>query len=126
MNEIVEVIQRYSAWLYVLLAILILRQIRLLWRAAREHDTSLFGLERETATGKAVRALVSLMLYAAIGLAVYSITSVAPPPAEEPESAPAILRTPPTAILPTDTPTAPPYTPTRPPARIVTRTPEGG
>ncbi|MCB0216136.1 MAG: hypothetical protein H6648_04540 [Caldilineae bacterium] len=127
MTALVTVIERYSAWLYVLLGVLMTRQIHHMWRAAREHDTALFGLEREAATGKAVRALVSLLLYGTIGLGVYTVTTaIAPglPKLGEPGGpAPPILQPPPTAAIETDTPTAPPYTVTPPPARIITSTP---
>ena len=79
MTALVTVIERYSAWLYVLLGVLMTRQIHHMWRAAREHDTALFGLEREAATGKAVRALVSLLLYGTIGLGVYTVTTAIAP-----------------------------------------------
>jgi hypothetical protein len=127
MNEFVLVIGRYAGWLYFLLALLALRQLYGIWRAAREHASSLFGLEREAATGKAIRELVSLMLSGTIAVGVYTIaTTVAPSLPQQPTGAsPPIIQTPPTAALDTDTPTPLPYTPTPPPLRIVTRAPEG-
>lgn len=127
MSEFVLVIGRYAGWLYFLLALLALHQLYGMWRASREHASSLFGLEREAATGKAIRAMVSLMLCGTIAAGVYTIaTTVAPDLPQQPAGAsPPIIQTPPTAALETDTPTPPPYTPTPPPLRIVTRPPEG-
>ena len=132
MVEFVAVIQRYAAWLYLMLGAFMLQQFYSIWKAAREHGTSLFGLEREAATGKAMRAFITLMLFSTIAAGVYTIQSVVAPamrsvpgePTEIPERRRSpIEMAPPTADLPTDTVTPPAETATPEPLRIITSTP---
>lgn len=134
MVEFVAVIQRYALWLYVLLGAFIVQQFYTIWRAAREHGTSLFGLEREAATGKAMRALVTLMLFCTIAAGVYTVQTVVAPAMRsgpgETTDAPQRRRNaleipPPTVDLPTDTATPPAETATPEPIRIITSTPVG-
>lgn len=127
MVEVALALQTYAGWLYVLVGLLLARQAFNLWRAGRERATSLFGLEREAATGKAVRALVVSLLLATIGIGIYTVANVIvpalPPGARRLESHEPILQPPPTADWPTDTPTPPAATATRPLPLIVTATP---
>jgi len=127
MAELIHAIQQYALWLYVLLVLVMLREVVAMWRAGRDRDVSLFSLEREAATGRAVQSLVTLFLLMTIGVGVYSVTNVLAPalPPETTsraeESAP-LVGTPLSAPLPSET-LMPTSTPTRRPLRIVTAPP---
>jgi|GEM_PF-3184027 hypothetical protein len=127
MIDLVHAIRNYAAWLYTLLALLMAREVLAMWRAGRDRDVALFGLEREAATGRAVRSLITLFLLATIAVGVYTLANVVAPVVDTPAfrrsvgGAP-LIETPPTMDLPTDTPTPAPATATRPP-RIVTAVP---
>lgn len=125
MVELIQAIQAYAGWLYGLLIVLMLREMLLLRSAERERRLSMFGLERDAATGRAVRALVTLLLLCTVGIGIYTVATVIAPvlpesSRREAQEAP-ILQTPPGVAWPTDSPTPPP-TPTRRPVRIVTPT----
>jgi len=128
MVEVAVALQAHAGWLYVLVGLLLARQAFNLWQAGREHATALFGLEREAATGKAIRSLVMSLLLVTIGVGVYTMANVIvpslPADARRPETQAPIVHPPPTADWPTDTPTPLPATPTRPLPAIVTATPE--
>jgi hypothetical protein len=128
MAELITAIARYAPWLYVVLGLLMVREVVTMWRAGHEHDLSLFSLEREAATGRAVRSLVTLFLLATIGVGVYAVTNVIAPTLSERELRQArgdvpIVETPLVAVLASDTP-EPVATPTRRPVRIVTAPPD--
>jgi len=129
MPELILAIREYAGWLYALLALLAVREVLGLLRTGRDHDLALFGLEREAATGRAVRALLTLFLLVSIGVGVALVAEVLAPALPEQaarrsrEDAP-LIETPPTVVLPTDTPTPRPPTPTRRLPRIVTAAPE--
>jgi hypothetical protein len=129
MPELIIAVRDYAGWLYVGLALLALRELVILLRSGREHDVAMFRLQREAATGRAVRALITLFLLATIGMGVFLVSAVLAPALpyratfqahrDEP-----LIETPPTVVLPTDTPTPPPAVPTRRVPRIVTAPPE--
>jgi hypothetical protein len=126
MLVVVRAIQTYAGWLYALLAALIVVQLATMWRAGHEREVALFGLEREAATGKAVRAFVTLLLLVTIWSGIYTVATVVAPalPWELQEAGSAIPTTPQLSELPTAAPTDT-ETPTPAPApRIVTSTPE--
>ena len=128
MTDLVTAIERYAGWLYVLLALVMLREVLEMWRAGRQRDVSLFTLEREVATGRAVRSVVTLFLLLTVGVGVYTVANVLAPalPPEtvrRAEDQVPLVDTPQLVALPSDTPT-PPRTATRPPQRIVTAPPE--
>lgn len=129
MVDIVVVIESHAGRLYLLLAALMSREAYLLWRARRDRRTALFGLEREAATGKTIRAMVTLLLLMTVAAGVYTVAEVVapslPPGARRPPGNAPIVQTPPTADFPTDTPTPPAATATRPLPLIVTATPGG-
>lgn len=126
MLTLVSAVSRYATWLFVLLGTLALRQAWLLLRSLAHRRTSLFNLERETAASKMQQAMVALLLYGTLIVGVHTIAfKVAPTlPADALRSghSPPIIQKPPTADLPTDTPTPPPYTATPPPLVIITST----
>jgi len=129
MVDVAIAIQKHAGWLYMLLGVLMARQLHNLWRARRDRATALFGLEREAATGKAVRSMVTLLLLMTIATGVYTLAHVIvpsfPPDVIRPDTSAPIIQTPPTADLPTDTPTPSAATATHPLPLIVTATPEG-
>jgi hypothetical protein len=106
--------------------VLILRELASMWRAGRERDQALFGLEREAATGKAVRSLVMVLLLVTIGVGIYTIAQFVAPALPERErrmveEAPIVA--PPRRIrMAADTPLPPALTAT-PLPRIVTAVP---
>jgi hypothetical protein len=124
--DVIRAIHHYSAWLYGLLAVLLALQLGTMWRAGRERELALFGLEREAATGKAVRAFVTLLLLVTIWAGVYTVAAVVAPTIprglQEVDGSP-ISTTPQLADVPTAEPTPTETEP--PPARsiIVTSTP---
>jgi hypothetical protein len=129
MPELIIAVQDYAGWLYVLLVLLGVRELLVLMRSGREHDRAMFAIEREAATGRAMRALITLFLLSTIGLGVYLVDNVLAPAL--PESAARLahqdtplIETPPTVMLPTDTPTPPPASATPRVPRIVTAPPE--
>lgn len=126
MADVVTTITKYALWLYLLLGFFMVRELRAMWRAGADRDQSVFGLEREAAASRAVRALISLLLLVTISAGVYTVANVIAPtlPAADLERlAPApIVEPPPPLPLPTDTPT-PAASATRRLPRIVTATP---
>ncbi|MFQ5460245.1 MAG: hypothetical protein ACE5EL_05590 [Anaerolineae bacterium] len=110
MAALVEAVAHYAGWLYGLLGLFITAQLATMWRAGRERDLALFELERQAATGKAVRAFVTLLLLVVIGAAVYSVANVVAPnmPADpgRARNAGPIVLTPQLSELPTTTATA--------------------
>jgi hypothetical protein len=128
-TELVLAVASYAKWLYALLAMLIALQLASIWRAARERDLALFELERQAASGKAVRAFVTLLLLVTIGAGIYTLDAVVAPvlppdPLQSGDPAP-IVTTPQLSDLPTPTVTVPPIPPTSEPI-IVTPTPSPG
>ncbi len=127
MVTLVSVVARYATWLFILLGALALRQFWHLAQGLGHRRSSLFRLERESAAAKVQRAMVSLLLYLTLAMGVRTIAfQVAP--AMGPERltgghSPPLIQEPPTADLPTDTPTPPPYSATPPPLVIITSTP---
>jgi hypothetical protein len=125
--DLVLAIEAYAGWLYVLLGVLLALQIVTMWRAGQDRDLALFALERDAATGKAVRAFVTLMLLVTIGAGVYTVERVVAPAlgperrhVRDPEAP--IVTTPQLSELPTPSATA--AEPTESPVEIVTSTPE--
>lgn len=130
MAELVSAIATYAVWLYLLLGLLMVRELRSMWRAGTERDRMAFGLEREAAASRALRSLITLGLLVTIAAGVYTVSNIIAPtlPAEELRrlnEAP-IIAEPPPVPLPSDTPTAPPATATSRLPNIVTATPEAG
>jgi hypothetical protein len=126
MTELVIAIATYSVWLYLVLGLLMVRELRVMWRAGTERDQATFGVEREAAASRALRSLISLFLLVTIAAGIYTVTNVIAPtlPAEElrrlaPD--PLVAEPPPLPIA-SDTPTPEP-SPTRQPPRIVTAVP---
>jgi len=129
MTDLILAVRDYAAWLYLLVLALMARQVATLRRAGRARASAAFGLEREAATGRTVRALLTLFLLGVVGAGVFVTSHVVAPtlPADllrrGHDSGP-LVQTPPTVALATDTPTRPAATATRPLPRIVTAAPE--
>jgi hypothetical protein len=128
MAELVAAIATYAIWLYLLLGLLMVRELRSMWRSGTEREQSAFGLEREAAASRALRSLITLGLLVTIAAGIYTVSNIIAPtlPANELRrlDEDPIIAKPPPVPLPSDTPTAPPATATPPLPRIVTATPE--
>jgi hypothetical protein len=127
MAELVTGIARYAVWLYLLLGLLMLRELRVMWRAGTDRDRSAFGLEREAATGRAVRSLITLFLLVTIAAGVYTVATIIAPTLpdaalERMTQAPIVVEPPPVPLA-TDTPVPPAATGTSRLPNIVTATP---
>lgn len=127
MAELVTAIRDYEAWLYALLGLLVLRELATMWRSGRESDAAMFGLEREVASGKAMRSLVMLLLLVTIGAGIYTAAHVVAPALPQREQHLAeeepIVEKPRGLTAPTDTASPPPATGTPRQPRIVTAPP---
>ena len=127
MAELVTAIRDYEAWLYALLGLLVLRELATMRQSGRESDAAMFGLEREAATGKAMRSLVMLLLLVTIGAGIYTAAHVVAPALPEREQRLAeevpIVETPRVVAAATDTASPPPATGTPRQPRIVTAPP---
>ncbi len=126
MVELVSAIATYALWLYLLLGLLMFRELRTMWRSGTERDQAVFGLEREAAASRAVRSLVTLLLLVTIAAGVYTIANVIAPTLpqaalQQLDSAPIVAEPPPVPFAAdTATPTA---TATSRLPRIVTAAP---
>lgn len=114
MTVVIELIDNFAIWIYIACALTILVYLRVIYVAKRERGASLFTIEKEVATGRAYRAiftivglllivglvaLVDLYLAPGLGIAVGVSTPEGP------------------LILPTSTDTPRPPTPTPSPTR---------
>ena len=79
MAELITAIESYSGWLLALILALMIRELFVLTRALRDRTNSAFGLERESATARAIRAGVTVLLLATIGFGVNSVATVIAP-----------------------------------------------
>jgi hypothetical protein len=116
MTIFVELIAKYSLWLYGICALGVLICLRRALLARRERAAARFTLEKEVALSKGYRSLTTAILFLALGALVYLNTSFLEPRLvhlSEPEETPVAL------LAPTETPTeAPPVsTPTPTPTR---------
>ena len=79
MAELITAIEAYSGWLLALILALIVRELIVLSRAVRDRSNAAFGLERESATSRAIRAQVTVLLLATIGFGINSVATVIAP-----------------------------------------------
>ena len=79
MAELITAIESYSGWLLTLILALMVRELLVLSRAIRDRGNAAFGLERESATGRGIRAGVTVLLLATIGFGVNSVATVIAP-----------------------------------------------
>lgn len=79
MTELITAIEAYSGWLLALVLALIVREIFVLAAALRDRSTAAFGLERESATSRAIRAQVTVLLLATIGFGINSVATIVAP-----------------------------------------------
>lgn len=143
MSLLIQLVARYSDWLYLICLVGAVVYGRAYWLARRRTQQALFGLERESALGEQSRALLMTVLFVGLGLGVYAVDRfVAPglpplPVAQAPPTPSGVFITEPpipTRLPPTPTVTPPPTvgpTATPPPtatpaatATPVTPTPE--
>jgi hypothetical protein len=114
MTVLIELIDNFAIWIYIACALTILVYLRVIYMAKRERGASLFTIEKEVATGRAYRAiftivgllliaglvaLVDLYLAPSLGIVVGVSTPEGP------------------LVLPTSTDTPRPPTPTLSPTR---------
>ena len=128
MAELVAAIANYAIWLYLLLVLLMARELRSMWRAGTERDQAAFGLQREAAASRGLRSLITLALLVTISAGVYTLSNIIAPTltVEELrrlEKNPIVAEPPRQQVFPTETPTPVPATPTRRLPNIVTPTP---
>ncbi len=79
MAELITAIEAYSGWLLALVLALIVRELYVLTGAVRDRSNAAFGLERESATSRAIRAQVTVLLLATIGFGINSVATVIAP-----------------------------------------------
>ncbi len=114
MTVVIELIDNFAIWIYIACALTILVYLRVIYLAKKERGASLFTIEKEVATGKAYRAIFTIVgLLLIIGLVAFVDVYLAPSlgivvGVSTPEG-PLVLPT------PTDTPRPP--TPTASPTR---------
>lgn len=127
MPELITAIEQYALWLYLLLGLLFAWQLTQLVSALRARRSAAFRVEADAATGRIVRALVSMLLLVVLAFGVHSVATVVAPaiPAEIRERIEGGPLVEPTLLapLPSATSTPLPHTATPRPARIVTATP---
>ncbi|HJX38267.1 MAG TPA: hypothetical protein VJ714_06695 [Anaerolineae bacterium] len=127
MTVVIELIDNFAIWIYIACALTILVYLRVIYLAKRERGASLFTIEKEVATGRAYRAiftivglllivslvaLVDLYLAPSLGIVVGSSTPEGPIVLSTPTDTP---RPPTPTISPTRGPLVrptPPWTPT--------------
>ena len=108
MTILVKLIADYALWLYLLLGLIAFLFLRTYVVAHRERDNSIFTLERETATGRMVQAIIGFLVTLIIigGVFYTSQTLVQEIPLPE------VTPTPTRLIVLPPSPTAPPLLPT--------------
>lgn len=132
MTIIVKLIADYAIWLYIFLGLVAFLFLRTYVVARRERDHSIFTLERESATGRMVRALmgflVVLILIGGVFYTAQTLVEEIPMPEVTPTPTALIVLPPsptPPPLLPTPTPTGTPRPrPTLAPIETTTSTPE--
>jgi hypothetical protein len=130
MPTLVKLIADYAIWLYVFLGLVALYFSRAYAVARRERENAIFTLERESATGRMVQALIGFLVTIIIigGVFYTSQTLVEEIPLPEATPTPtALIVLPPSPtpppLLPTPTPTDTPRPrPTLPPIETITST----
>jgi len=78
MTEAVSLLATYQVWIYSLLGLIALFQLRALWQARRLLNRTLFGLEKETALHKQNGALGMLLILFALAGFVYMTSHIDP------------------------------------------------
>jgi hypothetical protein len=113
--QILNFVSSIALLLYAGCAFIILLAVRSWWLAQRERRRTIYGLEKEVAGERALRALVIALLTMGIGALVYYADANAVPIPAAPQRSPtpnlALFITP-TATVPPPSPTPAPPTPT--------------
>ena len=78
MTEAVSFLDKYQLWIYGLLGVLAVIQLRAVWQARRLLNRSIFGLEKETALHKQNGALGMLLVLFALAGFVYMMSHIDP------------------------------------------------
>lgn len=115
MIQLLNFISSISLLLYGACALVLLFSIRSWWNAQRERQRTIYGLEKEVANERALRALTIAFVAIAVAALVYAADANAMPVPVTPQRSPtpnlALFITP-TATVPPPTPTPAPPTPT--------------
>lgn len=61
MTVVIELIDNFAIWIYIACALTILVYLRVIYLAKRERGASLFTIEKEVATGRAYRAIFTIV-----------------------------------------------------------------
>jgi hypothetical protein len=113
--QLLNFISSIALLLYAAVALIVLFAIRSWWLAQHERRRTIYGLEKEVAGERALRALVIALLAMAMGTLVYFADTNAVPVPAAPQRSPtpnlALFITP-TATVPPPSPTPAPPTPT--------------
>lgn len=112
MAVLVKLIANYSYWLYLAGVLGILIYLRIALLARRERARSVFSLEKETATSKTYRALMTALGIAFLTGLVFVNTALIAPSLDTPADT---EKTPMVFLIPTSTPSPLPPTETAPP-----------
>jgi len=118
MTVVIELIDNFAIWIYIACALTVLVYLRVIYLAKKERGASLFTIEKEVATGRAYRAIFTILgLLAIVGLVafvdVYLAPSLGIAVAVNTPEGPFGLTTP--AVTPLPSVPAPTVTPTRAP-----------
>lgn len=115
MIQLLNFISNVKLFLYAGCALLFLGGVRYWWLALRERQRTIYGLEKEVAGERSLRALTVAALAIGVGLLIYFADANAPPVPTTPQRSPtldlAVFITP-TATVPPPSPTPAPPTPT--------------
>lgn len=126
MKTFLELISKYAVLIYVICGVVILVYLRRAILARRERAHALFTLEREVATGKALRSVLVIGAFSLLAGAIFFINlssiSYFPSLTEEPPT-PVHFITPLLQPTPTSEPVTPSPTPTPSPTSTPTLTP---
>ena len=114
MAPFVRVVEQFAAVLYAACAVGVLWSIRGMWLAWRERDRTLYALERETASARIGRGVLSALAFVGLGALVFFVARFVAPslPAEQAPtptpSGPLVTLTPSPTPFPTPTPSLTP------------------
>lgn len=109
MVSLIRLIEQISPLLYMVFLVGVLWSIRNAWVARREGDTTLFSLERETASARVWRAFLTVLGFILLGLIVFFVSNYVVPTLPDEEvltptlSGPFVTQTPTSTPFPTPT-----------------------
>ncbi|MFQ5610788.1 MAG: hypothetical protein ACE5H9_01495 [Anaerolineae bacterium] len=130
MTILVQLVARFSFWLYLLLALIAVFFLRLFWVSRRQRASSIFALERESYGATMARSAIGFLVALALGSGVYYVSNIlveeVPLPVETPTPTPIVILPPtptPPPLLPTPTPSPTPQPRPTPPPQLTEEAP---